>query len=478
MASDCGSTSTTTPGPGSPSPEPLITPQEEVVLSHIRRRFTRELAKRHAEGRDYPCFFGQFALARVLRGNDGDLDAAVAWLHDFLAKAKGWNLDALVSEMTAKLDASPNGVPADTMLPYAREVAIYIRAIFTAPDPTPDGGPVNYIPLARFNKRAIYSNMEWSHFVRYMHGATVLRVIECDRLSVASNRAVQVVTVIDLAGCGITDLVCPKFDLAYSRDISSFQTQVAAEIFGPVYILNTPRFVMDLYWVLFRLLPERFRRKIHLVQGTGLEDPDFVHLVGGEGQLRRMLAFRSEMSTEAVAAPASRSEESIARRRSFSYSVDVLPGQRIRWSFEVLRAPGDALLGDSDLSFSVRGLWTAKPDEADKPSPPGAEERHRSLIELLRRARPEGLVNKRRVPASKGKVTGSHLVTSPGVVTLTWSNGHSLARGKVVRYTVQISEGANGEDTLQLPGITRIKEPQPGDEPNGMWCCVGRSPVR
>lgn len=448
-----------------------ISPQEQKCITRMKRAFQAEMAKRRNEGRDFTSFFGPFALLRALRGQDGNADAAIAWVNGLFANAPGWDFDRLVLDMTAKLDAAEDGVPQDTMLPYASEVGSYIRAIFTAPVPGPEGGPVNYIPLIRFNKRAIYKDLEWGHFVRYMHGATVLRVLECNRLSIKLGKPVQVLTVFDLSGCGMAELVCPKFDMSYSKDVASFQTSVAAEIFGPVYLLNTPKFVTDLYWVLFRFLPERFRNKIRLVKGDGLEDEDFVKLAGGREQLEAMLAFRNEVCTGGQAGGEDEDLLRLARRSSLAQSVDVQPGQRVSWSVEVVGGRLDQPLGDSDVRFSVRGLWTAAQDVPLRP--PRGEEQHKRLVSSLEAMRPEVLLPERRVRASQGVYTGSQQVQRPGIVTLTLSNRHSLLRGKALRFVLHVRD----DNELQDTSVVRAKDPIAGRPTNGThggrgWCCT------
>jgi len=446
----------------------LITVEEEVLIEQIRKRFKEELHRREAAGTAPASFFGQFALVRALRGNEGNLAETEKWFEAFLKKADESGLAELAAEMAQKLESSDTGWPSDTMLPYANEVAGYIRAVFTAPKPTPEGGPVNYIPLVRFNKRAIYNSLEWSHFVRYMHGATVLRVIECDRLSIAKNKPVQVVTIFDLSGCSLADLVCPKFDLAYTRDVSPFQMQVAAEIFGPTYLLNTPKFVLDLYWALFRLIPDKFRSKLHLMQKDGLDDPDFIHLVGGKDQLQWMLSMRN-MEAEPEEAQEPSFQQNIGRRGSFVHSVDVMPGQRLDWSFEVLHGTFDNLLGDSDVGFSARAVWTAEGEAAAA----GAAHHHQ-LVVLLGRMQPEVLVPHQRVAASNGQVRGSHVVKRPGVITLHWSNRHSLARSKALRCCVHVASVP--KDTIK-PRTPQRKPAHSASEARDsqlMRCCVAR----
>merc|ERR1719161_46901 len=143
--------------------------------------------------------------------------------------------------------------------------------VFTAKELTPAGDVVNYISLAQFSKSAVLAG--WWKFARYMHGATALRMVECDQLSRKQGRMVKVVTLVDLQGCTVSGLVW-----LLVSDIARFQEQVAADLFGTVFVLNASRLLALLFGM---IVPVRLRQRVRVICGDGLLDADFVQSVGG-----------------------------------------------------------------------------------------------------------------------------------------------------------------------------------------------------
>lgn len=430
----------------------LATPQEAQLIRRLRSHVTCELATRRAQGRCHDCLFGDFALLRVLRGNDGNLVAAHAWLQRCIGKVDECNLDELVMAMAAELDDASSGMPSDSMLPYQGEVNRYMRALFTAPKQTPRGDVVNYFPLCRFDKRALLENLEWSHFVRYMQGATILRMVECDRLTRQQGRIVKVVTLVDMAECTLATLSCPRFDLAYARDVGHFQESVAAEVFGTIYVLNTPGFVIRLFGVFSSFLPERFRQKLHLIRGNGFEDDDFVQLVGGPEQLREMLALRSVFSNVNPQSEDGLTDLHLAQKqyvmsgREFTYSMAILPGQHVRWAFRLLAGSADRLLGESDIQFAATVFWTATEAAGPLQIHPYS---HKMLLNRMLNRSQEALVKPEMVTVSQGEVKGELTACRPGVLFLRWSNRHSYLRGKLLRFQFEVVNST--EESIAAP---------------------------
>lgn len=358
-------------------------------------------------------------MLRVLRGNDNELEKSAVWLARCLQKVADCDLDDMVFAMSKSLDECSTVTPLDAMLPYHSEIKEFVGAIFTAQKLTPAGDLVNYISFARFDMWKLTKCVEWQHWVKYMHGATIMRMVECDRQSRLQGRLVRVVTIIDVAECTLGMFNCMKFHRDHSRDLGSFQESVAAEIFGQVVVLNAPWVLKKLVAGLMHFLPERFRQKLKLVNGDGTDDPDFIRLVGGDAQLRQLLAVRESIFQ--TGPRGMRPElQMIPRRGVFVHSLDVLPGQQLLWEFEVLPGHGDGLLGASDAAFSADALWT---DMA------GAKR-------LVESAPLEAL---RRVSVAHGKVRGSFEVARPGVIFLRWSNAHGPLRRKTVRFAVALS---------------------------------------
>lgn len=438
----------------------LATEEEQVLMMQLRARFARELAAITA-----PCLVGDVALLRVLRGNGNDLEHATAWMKRCLLKVQESELEKMLAEMSRALDEAQTMRPLDTMLPHYDVLKEYVRAIFTAPKLTPSGDLVNYISLAHFDMWALMKCVTWQHWVKYMHGATAMRMVEVDRQSRLQGRLVRVVTIIDVADCKLGMFTCPQFHRNHSRDLGSFQESVAAEIFGQVVLLNAPWLVQKLCGTLMHLIPERFRHKFRVVDGDGTDNPDFVRAVGGLDQLRQLLAVRESMfhAEPGLDLSVAKPEVHMVRRRQVHVeSLDVLPGQRLEWTAAVLPGSGDLLMGASDLLFSIDAIWTGEVgDSAPRLAQLAAKGTAAFRAAVLRR--PERLV------CSSGEVSGSLAMPRPGVVFLRWSNAHGPVRRKALRVSVALTWPS---PTSQAPGdalsAASPRRPPPPRSPG--WC--------
>merc|ERR1719195_421213 len=80
--------------------------------------------------------------------------------------------------------------------------------------------------------------------------------------------------------------------------------------------------------------PETLSWKLNMLDGDGSYDTDFVELVGGEAQLRYLLASRVGL-VEGLT-DASEGEHTIPAGDIFEKRRDVRPGQEVSWKFKVL----------------------------------------------------------------------------------------------------------------------------------------------
>jgi hypothetical protein len=84
----------------------LPTDQEKEILGLLRAEFRNEFETRAAENRDYPCFFDDIALTRLLRGSGGSHNAARKWLKRFLDKMLEWKVDDMMPDIIRKFEES------------------------------------------------------------------------------------------------------------------------------------------------------------------------------------------------------------------------------------------------------------------------------------------------------------------------------------------------------------------------------------
>ena len=271
-------------------------------IAHLREKFGQQISERKQCGADWPCFFSDLALARVLRGNERYFSEASNWFQAFLKKMEKYNVDAIVKEMTQRLESSATERASFNMLPHADEIGQYFRCTFSAMKLTPAGDVIWFIPLGDFDRKSLAENVQWEHFVEFVRAMIVLRAIEAQKLSEGQHRMVKCIAIVDLQGSGIGTTGVPKvesFDDPNQKNVA-FMREIIIDILGPVYVLNAPWVAVKAFNWFQTLVPERFSRKLVLLDGDGTGDPDFLELVG-ESQLKHLLATRvGLLSGEAV----------------------------------------------------------------------------------------------------------------------------------------------------------------------------------
>ena len=270
-------------------------PDEEEMqsIAQLRDKFSEQLSERQKRGTDWPCFFSDVAMARVLRGNERYFSEASNWFQAFLKKMDEHNVDEIVKDMTHKLESSGLERASFSMLPHADQIGKYFRSTFSAMKLTPSGDVIWFIPLGDFDRKSLAEEVPWENFVEFVRGMIVLRAIEAQKLSETQHRMVKCIAIVDLQGSGIGTTGVPKveeFDEPNQKNVA-FMRQMIIDILGPVYVLNAPWVAVKAFNWFKSLVPERFSRKLILLDGDGTLDLDFLDLVG-ESQLKHLLATR------------------------------------------------------------------------------------------------------------------------------------------------------------------------------------------
>ena len=374
---------------------------------------------REANGTAWPCFMSDVALARVLRGNEGYFSEATNWFQKFLTKMDKWGVDEIARDVTAKMAQAERG--SLTMLPHAEEVGRHFRCVFSAPRLTPAGDVIWYLPLSDFDRQGLVDQVEWKHWEEFVRAMIVLRAAEAQKLSQAQHRLAKCVTILDLHGSGIGTTGVPKvesFDEPNQKNMK-FMRQIVIDILGPVYVLNAPWVAVKAFNWFKSLVPERFSRKVILLDGDGTYDDDFVEMVG-EAQLKHLLATRIGLLSGETDADAG--ECSIGAGESLNKCRDLKCGETIAWSFTVESGDADGWLGVSDIVFSAKMMFHPDFNREE------VEEEGQGTLAL----------EETTVQASNGQVTGKYTAARDGVVTLCWSNEHSRMRTKGVQFQIDL----------------------------------------
>mmetsp|Transcript_44991 Transcript_44991/g.101241 ORF Transcript_44991/g.101241 Transcript_44991/m.101241 type:complete len:774 (-) Transcript_44991:75-2396(-) len=416
----------------------LPTNEEKELIAKLRHRFQDEFKRREDEGRAWSCFFGDIALTRVLRGNDGFLVPATQWFERFLKAYEKYKVDELVVEMTKKLDEGGGEFGHVSMLPYHDEIKECFRYTFTAPRLSPNGDLVSYMPLGDFDRAGVAKKINWSHWVRHVHGTAVLRCIELDRQSQRQGRMVRFMTIMDVegSGIGITGMPSvPEFDVRHKLEAEPFAADIAAEILAANYVVSAPWLTVKAFTWFRALVPEKMTKKMHMLEGDGLWDPEFMELAGGQAQAQQL--YSTKVGLVAGSVDKSSGVQDIAAGGIFHKSRDVHAGQRVKWRFTVQQGSADSLLGVSYLEFSVSASWF--PDFKLPTEGNNVQDDMRSQSDPKDSTSPtlEDLEPPEKVYSGR-QISGSYDSTRSGVVSLRWSNAHSRMRAKSIDFSVEV----------------------------------------
>eukprot|EP00747_Dinoflagellata_sp_TGD_P051232 gnl/TRDRNA2_/TRDRNA2_147223_c0_seq1.p1 gnl/TRDRNA2_/TRDRNA2_147223_c0~~gnl/TRDRNA2_/TRDRNA2_147223_c0_seq1.p1 ORF type:complete len:721 (+),score=105.47 gnl/TRDRNA2_/TRDRNA2_147223_c0_seq1:14-2176(+) len=437
---------TTGSQPPDPSHDGLPTEEELASVAMLRDEFAEEFEKRSAEGREHPCFFGDFALTRLLRGNDSCFSMARRWFREFLQACEIFGVDAMVEDVTKFInEAGGEGhYYRPNLIPHYDECFKYCRSVPFAPQLTPRGDLVNYIPLVDTRKQDILENVEWDHFVQYVRYGMVMRCILSDRLSRSQNRLVKTVVIWDLYGTSLSQLKVQEFDEKFKESIEQFMTSVAIELLATNYVINVPWFVVRFYNWLKVFIPDRLSRKLHLMTGDGAHDVEFVQAIGGAAQLQYLLGTR--VGDHAAEEDESAGELIVKVGGTVEKLRGVRAGEVISWTFKVVHGSAAALLGMPDVEFSVGACWLPSGDTAT-PEPVTAE----------------AILPPQRYSARVGTVEGSCKAERDGMVTLKWSNHYSYTRSKTIQYTIGVTRDTTASAASSVsPGKVGCSEEQDG----------------
>ena len=393
-------------------------PDEEEMqsIAQLRDKFSEQLSERQKRGTDWPCFFSDVAMARVLRGNERYFSEASNWFQAFLKKMDEHNVDEIVKDMTHKLESSGLERASFSMLPHADQIGKYFRSTFSAMKLTPSGDVIWFIPLGDFDRKSLAEEVPWENFVEFVRGMIVLRAIEAQKLSETQHRMVKCIAIVDLQGSGIGTTGVPKveeFDEPNQKNVA-FMRQMIIDILGPVYVLNAPWVAVKAFNWFKSLVPERFSRKLILLDGDGTLDLDFLDLVG-ESQLKHLLATRVGLLSGEV--DGDFGDTVVSAGDSLSKCRDMKRGQKISWSSTVEAGDADSWLGVSDIISSATIMF------------------HPELNSEVF-AQDEVSLEELPILASDGEVTRDYTAERDCVITLCWSNEHSRMRAKGLRYHI------------------------------------------
>lgn len=412
--------------------DPWPTERELEIVAMLRDDFKEELDKRKEDGRDYPFLFGDLALTRVLRGTGGSYRAAAKWFSNLLAQMEAWNMDDTIQELLRKSATTepPTQFRSLDIVPFYEEFRDMVSFVPTAPQPTPSGDLVCYIPLNDMNLTRVLEEGNWEHWVQFQRCIGLLRLMQLNGLSHEQQRLARVVIIWDLDGVPWSQLRNADYMEKHQKDISSVWEQLCIEIAGTQYVLNAPWIVARVFNLFSSFMPEKFSRKFQMWSSDGTGDEELTEKVGGKEQLQELLATKVGIVDDAPdEREAMSGERTIVAGEALERLQELRAGQLLKWDFEVVAGYGDGLLGISDVEFSASFLDIPEVAVGER-LPTEFDESGRDIA-VAAMVRPQDEHS-----------TGSYRAEADGLAVLRWSNKHSTLRSKTINFSMEVEDGA------------------------------------
>jgi len=396
---------------------------EQQLISILKTIFHELFEKREKAGTLWPCFFGDIALTRILRGNGGVLRAAGEWFGSMCFSIVEMGADAIVPAMAQALErAQADGRQlTSAYFPHNEKVSKYTARMFTCERLSPQGEPIlhNCVCTKAHKKHAILENC-YDEYVEQERSMIVGRALQLDSMSRAAGRIVKLILVFDLAGVqGVRDLQHEPFDRKHAPDVGRFMLTTMCDVTRRIFATNVPWWAIRLFNLFQRsplyrlnLLAQRTLDRVVLLEDGGTTNEDLLGIVGAE-QMAQLCALRPAVDDDGLQGKNSGSVE-IGPGEAFERILSVVPEQTVKWRFCV--QPGSKMLGEPDVEFSAVALLEAPEAGLERTVP--SEPTYYGPTD--------------------GQEEQSWTAPRGGMLLLTWSNEHSWLRSKTMTFELEL----------------------------------------
>jgi hypothetical protein len=415
---------------------PLASPEEIKLIEEIKQRHAAEFEKRKLEGRDYPAFFGDIKLTRVLRGNDGDVNKAAEWYTNYIKLFNELDLDTMVAKLP---DCTVDGVVELKGMPGC-EVLEHLNLVWNAPKLTPKGDVICYMPLADFDTQTLVEKNLLESYKTWTIADILMRDLHMDHLSRKQGRVVKFIWIFDYTSVTMGKLHNNQFNNFDWKENWPLHTGLGCELIHMTVLLNPPGWVQRLWKAFKPFIPKRVKDRVRVLGADFATDRVLLPYVGS-GQLAAFCATRKTKDNEDEEGSP---ETIISRGGALERTFAAQSSQQYQWEFEVKSGSrtGDFTMGPPSVEFSVLMF----PDAASPEQEPaeGAEplEVDREAMKKFAENPIEVItpVEPYMVTPEHGKIKGSYKPTLPGLLVIRWSNNFSWVRRKTVRFSISVTD--------------------------------------
>lgn len=352
----------------------LATDEELQKIADLRTKLEPELKKLAEEKHDFPHTTGDLFFTRLLRGNNGNIDEAVAWYQKFVELRSKFGLDDIHNDCEGK-----NIAWVMTAFPHYEELKAYMNVQCDEKVRTPSGHLVWYDAAGDSNTKKMLTDLGQDKYIKFNHYLFERRTSTLDKLSRAEGKMVKIVRVMDFEATGMWML-----NKEIKRVDQEFVTPVlmgtSIETVHVVFMINFPWFGKAVFDTIKPLLPPRLVARFRILDTDYLQNKEYISEVGPALD-KQLIATKTNRNkdTDPNAGALEGAFEIIGAGRVMERIVEVKAGQKVTWQYRIAKpdetASKRSLLGKlataatsafagTEIVFSVNALWTDT-NEAD-----------------------------------------------------------------------------------------------------------------
>lgn len=404
---------------------PFASPEELEKIAKLREHFAEEFSRRQAEGRDYPAFFGDHKLTRVLRGNDGDIAKSIEWFSAYLKMWHDLDLDAKVP-LLPDVTANDGLAPIDMRSVPGAKFRELQPQVYNAGRLTTSGDVIYYLPMSEYFPAKVVEQNLFEDLKDHVMFDALIRDLHVDYLSRKQNRLVKIVWIVDWGGISMSQSY-NKEVMRYDNDtLGIIRSTINCELVHATIAANTPRWGVILWEGVKYFWPEKFRQRI-LVLGKDWPTDQFLLRYIGADQIASFVSMRKHGLGQDDSGQNSGTIK-ISPGGVLERIFMAKEGQRYTWECEV--QPGGALVSPPEIDFSVVMIFADnKPTEGGGDAATAA-----STLE------DEQVVPSTVIAHGEGQVSGNYDVKRDGMLMIRWSNQGSWVRAKTIKFAIGVPE--------------------------------------
>lgn len=340
----------------------LASPEELESIKTLREQLAPELKALADAGKDFTHTTGDIFFTRLLRGNNGNLEEAVAWYRKFIELRNKFGLD----DIHAECEKNNIAWKVDAM-PFAEDMKKYSTSAFDQDTlRSPAGNLLWYDSYGDMRVPALLSEMGEEKIVRYQHFIFERRTSAIDKVSRDEGKIVKIVRIMDFEGMSLSNWT-REFQKLDDASLTPVLMGTSIESVHIIFMINFPRLFYKIWEVLKSFLPPRLVARFRVLDANYMQDKELLAEVGLP-MIRQLVAMKKNTAQVEDVAMEGKGKP-IPAGSVFERVVEVSAGQKVKWDYKMGKGDDVASSGGyftrlaskfsgSEVVFSVDAIWT------------------------------------------------------------------------------------------------------------------------